>query len=74
MVELDAPLILAGFADLRISGRAGDGLELWSAVLFWLGIKVGANITPGEMHKVTFGLLGFLAVFGVMYYFFVHGT
>jgi membrane protein DedA with SNARE-associated domain len=48
------------------------GSAVWSAVLCWLGVKIGANITKGEMHKVTFWLLGFLAVVGAMYYFFVH--
>ena len=48
------------------------GSAIWSAVLCWLGVKVGADITKGEMHKVTFWLLGFLLVVGAMYYFFVH--
>jgi membrane protein DedA with SNARE-associated domain len=48
------------------------GSATWSAVLCWLGVNVGANITKGEMHKVTFWLAGFLVVVGGMYYFFVH--
>jgi len=48
------------------------GSAIWSAILCWLGVKVGANISHGEMHKVTFWLVGFLVVVGVMYYFFVH--
>ena len=48
------------------------GSAIWSAVLCWLGVKVGADISKGEMHKVTFWLLGFLVVVGAMYYFFVH--
>ena len=48
------------------------GSALWSAVLCWLGVKVGADISKGEMHKVTFWLFGFLVVVGAMYYFFVH--
>jgi membrane protein DedA with SNARE-associated domain len=48
------------------------GSAVWSAVLCWLGVKVGADITKGEMHKVTFWLIGFLAVVGTLYYFFVH--
>jgi membrane protein DedA with SNARE-associated domain len=48
------------------------GSAVWCAVLCWLGVRVGADITKGEMHKVTFWLLGFLAVVGVMYYLFVH--
>jgi len=48
------------------------GSAVWSAVLCWLGVKVGADITSGEMHKVTYWLVGFLVVVGAMYYFFVH--
>jgi membrane protein DedA with SNARE-associated domain len=48
------------------------GAATWTAVLCWLGVKVGGQISQGEMHKVTFWLLGFLAVIGVLYYFFVH--
>jgi membrane protein DedA with SNARE-associated domain len=48
------------------------GACAWTAVLAWLGVKVGGQISNGEMHKVTFWLLGFLAVVGVLYYFFVH--
>jgi membrane protein DedA with SNARE-associated domain len=48
------------------------GSAVWCAVLCWLGVKVGGDISKGEMHKVTYWLFGFLAVVGVMYYFFVH--
>ena len=48
------------------------GSALWCAVLCWLGVKVGGDISKGEMHKVTFWLLGFLVLVGAMYYFFVH--
>jgi membrane protein DedA with SNARE-associated domain len=48
------------------------GSALWCAVLCWLGVKVGADIGKGEMHKVTYWLFGFLAVVGVLYYLFVH--
>ncbi|MEY4387372.1 MAG: hypothetical protein RLY20_2655 [Verrucomicrobiota bacterium] len=48
------------------------GSALWCAVLCWLGVKIGADISKGEMHKVTFWLIGFLAVVGGLYYAFVH--
>lgn len=48
------------------------GSALWCAVLCWLGVKVGADISKGEMHKVTYWLFGFLALVGGLYYFFVH--
>ena len=48
------------------------GSALWCAVLCWLGVKIGGDISKGEMHKVTFWLVGFLAGVGALYYFFVH--
>jgi membrane protein DedA with SNARE-associated domain len=48
------------------------GSAIWSAVLCWLGVKIGGDIGKGEMHRVTYWLLGFVAAVGVMYYFFVH--
>lgn len=48
------------------------GSALWCAVLCWLGVKVGADITKGEMHRVTYWLIGFLVVVGALYYFLVH--
>jgi membrane protein DedA with SNARE-associated domain len=48
------------------------GSAAWCAVLCWLGVTVGADINKGEMHKVTFLLIGFLVVVGALYYFFVH--
>ena len=48
------------------------GSAVWCAVLCWLGVKIGADITKGEMHKVTYWLIGFLAIVGAIYYFFVH--
>lgn len=48
------------------------GSAIWSAVLCWLGVKVGADISAGEMHRVTAWGVGFVALLGVLYYFFVH--
>lgn len=48
------------------------GSAIWSAVLCWLGVKVGADISAGEMHRVTAWVLGFVAVLGALYYWFVH--
>jgi membrane protein DedA with SNARE-associated domain len=48
------------------------GAASWSAVLCWLGVKVGGQISQGQMHQVTCSLLAFLIVIGVLYYFFVH--
>lgn len=48
------------------------GSAVWCVVLCWLGVKVGAQINAGEMHRVTFWLVGFLVGLGSLYYLFVH--
>ena len=48
------------------------GSAIWSAVLCYLGVKIGGDIGKGEMHKVTYWLVGFVGLIGVLYYFFVH--
>lgn len=50
------------------------GSAIWSAVLCWLGVKIGADITKGQMHRVTAWVVGFVILLGVLYYFFVHRT
>lgn len=48
------------------------GSALWSAVLCWLGVQVGADVSHGDMHRVTAWLAGFLVVVGALYWVFVH--
>jgi membrane protein DedA with SNARE-associated domain len=50
------------------------GSALWSAVLCWLGVKMGQDeqLMRGELHRITLWVAGILAVLGAMYYFLVH--
>jgi len=48
------------------------GSAIWSGVLCYLGVRIGDNISKGEMHKVTFWLVGFVGLIGGLYYLFVH--
>jgi membrane protein DedA with SNARE-associated domain len=48
------------------------GSAIWCSVLCWLGVKVGADINKGEMHRVTLWLAGAVLALGGLYYFFVH--
>jgi len=48
------------------------GSAVWCSVLCWLGVEVGANVTHGDMQRVTAVLLGFVAVVGMLYYVLVH--
>jgi membrane protein DedA with SNARE-associated domain len=48
------------------------GAAIWCSVLCWLGVKIGTDITKGEMHKVILSVGGTALVLGGLYYFFVH--
>jgi len=70
LIGIPAGIVRMNF--LRYSIYTLAGSAAWTAVLCWLGVKVGSQISKGEMHNVTFSLLGFLVVLGAIYYFFVH--
>jgi membrane protein DedA with SNARE-associated domain len=50
------------------------GSAIWSAVLCYLGVKIGQDeqLMRGEMHRVTIWLGGAMLVLGSLYYFLVH--
>lgn len=48
------------------------GSAVWCAVLCGLGVQIGADVSKGEMHRVTIVLVAFLALVGGLYYAFVH--
>ena len=50
------------------------GSGIWSAVLCYVGIKMGQdeNLMKGELHSITLWLGGAMLVLGGLYYFFVH--
>jgi len=66
------PAGIARMNYLTFSGFTLIGSAIWCSVLCWLGVKIGADITKGEMHKVIFSVGGTALVLGGLYYFFVH--
>ena len=50
------------------------GSAIWSAVLCYVGIKMGQdeNLMKGQLHAITLWLGGTMLVLGGLYYFFVH--
>ena len=66
------PAGIAKFSFLKYSIFTLLGSAIWCSVLCWLGVKIGADITKGEMHKVVFWVGGTGVVLGALYYFFVH--
>ena len=70
LIGIPAGIVRMDFWKYSLYTLAGSAL--WCAVLCWLGVKIGGDINKGEMHRVTFWLVGFLTAVGMMYYFFVH--
>jgi membrane protein DedA with SNARE-associated domain len=66
------PAGIAKFDYLKFSIFTLAGAAIWCSVLCWLGVKIGADITKGEMHHVVFWVGGTALVLGGLYYFFVH--
>ena len=66
------PAGIAKFSFLKYSIFTLLGSAIWCSVLCWLGVKIGADITKGEMHKVILSVGGTALVLGGLYYFFVH--
>jgi len=66
------PAGIARMNYLTFSAFTLVGSTIWCSVLCWLGVKIGADITKGEMHKVIFSVGGTALVLGGLYYFFVH--
>jgi membrane protein DedA with SNARE-associated domain len=66
------PAGITKFDYLKFSIFTLLGATIWCSVLCWLGVKIGADITKGEMHKVVFWVGGTALVLGGLYYFFVH--
>jgi membrane protein DedA with SNARE-associated domain len=70
LIGIPAGIVRMNFWKYSLYTLLGAGA--WTTVLCWLGVKVGGQISKGEMNKVTFSLLAFVAVAGALYYFFVH--
>ena len=66
------PAGIAKFDYLKFSLFTLAGSTIWCSVLCWLGVKIGADITKGEMHHVMIWVGGTAVVLGGLYYFFVH--
>lgn len=70
LIGIPAGIVRMSYLTFSVYTLVGSGV--WCGVLCWLGVKIGADINKGEMHRVTAWLIGFLVVVGAMYYVFVH--
>ena len=72
LIGIPAGIVQMNYA--RFSLYTIVGSSLWCGVLCWLGVKAGQNesLMKGELHSITLWVVGFLAILGAIYYFFVH--
>ena len=72
LIGIPAGIVRMNF--LKFSAFTLLGATLWSAVLCYVGIKMGQdeNLMKGELHAITLWLGGAMVVLGGLYYFFVH--
>jgi membrane protein DedA with SNARE-associated domain len=66
------PAGIAKFDYLKFSIFTLVGSAIWCSVLCWLGVKIGADVTKGQMHEVMLWVGAVAVVLGGLYYFFVH--
>jgi membrane protein DedA with SNARE-associated domain len=66
------PAGIAKFDYFKFSIFTLAGSAIWCSVLCWLGVKIGADITKGQMHEVMLWVGSTALVLGGLYYFFVH--
>jgi len=70
LIGIPAGIVRMNFLTYSIYTLLGSAI--WCTVLCWLGVKVGGDISKGELQNVTFWLVGFLVVAGGLYFFLVH--
>lgn len=72
LIGIPAGIIRMDYRAFTLYTLLGSGI--WSAVLCYVGIKMGQDeqLMKGELHRLTLWLGGAVLVLGGMYYFFVH--
>jgi len=72
LIGIPAGIVRMNYLGFSISTLIGSGI--WTAVLYYLGVKAGQDsaLMQGELHAITLWVVGILAGLGVIYWFFVH--
>jgi len=72
LIGIPAGIVRMSYLGFSISTLIGSGI--WTAVLYYLGIKAGQDsaLMQGELHAITLWAVGILVGLGVIYWFFVH--
>ena len=72
LIGIPAGIVRMNFGKFSVFTLLGSGI--WSAVLCYVGIKMGEDekLMKGEVHALSLWLGGAMLVLGGLYYFFVH--
>ena len=70
LIGIPAGIVRMNF--LKYSIYTIIGSAIWCSVLCWLGVHVGGEISKGELHRVSYWIIGATLALGGLYYFFVH--
>jgi len=72
LIGIPAGIVRLNYLYFSVFTLLGSGI--WSAVLCYVGVKMGQDekLMQGELHRVTLWLGGAVLVLGGLYYFFVH--
>lgn len=72
LVGIPAGIVRLGYLGFSISTLVGSGI--WTAVLYYLGVKAGQDtaLMQGELSRVTLWAFCILASLGALYWLFVH--
>lgn len=72
LIGIPAGIVQMDFKKYSLYTLVGSGL--WCGVLYWLGVAAGQDekLMQGQLHRITFWLIGIVVALGLIYYFGVH--
>lgn len=70
LIGIPAGIVRMNYLKYSLFTLAGSAI--WSAVLCWLGVRIGADIGKGDMHRVTLSLVAVVLGLAAMYFLLVH--
>ena len=72
LIGIPAGIVRMNYLKFSLWTLIGSGI--WTAVLYYLGVKAGQDqaLMQGELQAITIWVVGILAVLGLLYWLFVH--
>ena len=70
LIGIPAGIVKMDFLKYSIFTLVGSGI--WCGILCWLGVRVGAHVSHGQVRQIGLWVGGVLLVLALLYYFCVH--